>query len=96
MSLRPIADHVIVKPLEAEAKTSGGIVLPDTAKQKQTKGEVIAVGKGRTLPNGRLVEPQVKKGDVVIYGQYSGSEVKMGGVEYKVLTENDILAIVEG
>jgi len=96
MALRPIGDHVVVKPLEAEDKTPGGIVLPDTAKQKQTKGEVIAVGKGRTLSNGRVVEPQVKKGDVVIYGQYAGSEVKMGGVEYKVVTENDILAIVEG
>ncbi len=95
MKLNPLADHVVVKPLEAEDKTAGGILLPDTAKEKPTKGEVIAVGKGRTLPNGRVVEPQVKKGDTVLYGRYAGSEVKVGGVEYKIVTENDILCILE-
>lgn len=95
MKLRPLGDHVVVKPLEAEEKTAGGIVLPDTAKEKPTKGEVIAVGKGRILPNGRVVDPQVKKGDKVIYGRYAGTEVKVDGNEYKIITENDILAIVD-
>ena len=95
MKLRPLGDHVVVKPLEAEDKTPGGIVLPDTAKEKPTKGEVIAVGKGRTLSNGRVVEPQVKKGDKVYYGRYSGTEVKVDGTEFKIVTENDILAVIE-
>jgi chaperonin GroES len=95
MKLRPLGDHIVVKPLEAEDKTPGGILLPDTAKEKPTRGEVVAVGRGRTLSNGRVVEPQVKKGDVVLYARYSGSEVKSGGVEYKVVTENDILAVLE-
>lgn len=95
MKLRPLGDHVVVKPLEAEDKTPGGIVLPDSAKEKPTKGEVIAVGKGRTLPNGRNVDPQVKKGDKVYYGRYAGTEVKVDGVEYKIVTENDILAVIE-
>ncbi len=95
LKLRPLGDHIVVKPLEAEDKTPGGLVLPDTAKEKPTKGEVVAVGKGRTLANGRVVEPQVKKGDQVLYGRYAGTEVKSGGEEYKVITENDILAIIE-
>lgn len=95
MKLRPLGDHIVVKPLEAEEKTAGGILLPDTAKEKPTRGEVIAVGKGRTLSNGRVIEPQVKKGDVIVYPRYGGTEVKADGVEYKVITEGDILAIVE-
>ena len=95
MKLRPLGDHVVVKPLESEDKTPGGIVLPDSAKEKPTKGEVVAVGKGRTLTNGRVVEPQVKKGDKVYYGRYAGTEVKVDGVEYMIVTENDILAVIE-
>jgi chaperonin GroES len=93
-TLRPLADHIVVRPLEGEDKTPGGIVLPDTAKEKSTRGEVIAVGKGRTLSNGKVVEPQVKKGDKVIYGKYAGTEVKINGNEYKILNESDILAVL--
>jgi len=95
MNLRPLGDHVVVKPLEAEDKTSGGIILPDTAKEKPTRGEVIAVGHGKVLPNGKRVDPLVKKGDKVIYGRYSGTDVKLDGTEYKIVTESDILAVVE-
>ncbi len=95
MNLRPLGDHVVVKPLEAEDKTSGGIILPDTAKEKPTRGEVIAVGHGKVLSNGKRVEPLVKKGDKVIYGRYSGTDVKLDGTEYKIVTESDILAVVE-
>ncbi len=95
MNLRPLEDHIVIKPLEAEDKTSGGIILPDTAKEKSTKGEVMAVGKGKILPNGKRVEPQVKAGDRVIYGKYSGTEVKIDGTEYKIVTENEILAVIQ-
>ena len=94
MKLRPLEDHVVVKPLEAEDRTAGGIILPDTAKEKSTKGEVIAVGKGRVTPSGKRVEPQVKVGDRIIYGKYSGTEVKLDGTEYKIVTENDIPAVI--
>lgn len=95
MNLRPLEDHVVIKPLESEDKTPGGIVLPDTAREKSTKGEVVAVGKGKVLPSGKLVEPSVKPGDKVIYGKYAGSDVKVEGVEYKIITESEILAILQ-
>jgi chaperonin GroES len=95
MKLRPLEDRVVVTPLEVEEKTAGGIVLPDTAKEKQTQGEVVAVGRGRVLPSGKLVEPSVKKGDRVIYGKYGGNDVKIGAVEYKILSESEILAVIE-
>jgi chaperonin GroES len=95
MKLKPLADHVVVKPLEAEDKTAGGIILPDTAKEKSTKGEVVGVGVGRTTSAGSLVKPMVKVGDRVIYGKYSGTDIKIDGTEYKVVTENEILAIIE-
>lgn len=95
MKIRPLEDRVVVTPLEMEEKTSGGIVLPDTAKEKQTQGEVVAVGRGRILPTGKLVEPHVKKGDRVIYGKYAGSDVKVGTTEYKILSESEILAIID-
>ena len=95
MKLKPLHDQVVIEPLEAEDRTPGGIVLPDTAKEKSTKGKVIAVGSGRLLPNGRVVELAVKAGDKVIYSKYSGSEVKVDGKELKIVTENEILAIVD-
>ena len=95
MNLRPLEDNVVIRPLESEGKTPGGIVLPDTAKEKSTKGEVVAVGKGKVLASGKLVEPGVKPGDKVIYGKYAGSDVKVEGVEYKIITEGEILAIVQ-
>ncbi|MBV8881769.1 MAG: co-chaperone GroES [Planctomycetaceae bacterium] len=94
MKLKPLSDHVVIKPLEAEEKTAGGILLPDTAKEKSTRGEVIAVGGGRTLPNGRTIKPAVSVGDIVLYSKYAGSEIKVDGKELKIVQENEILAIV--
>jgi chaperonin GroES len=94
MKLKPLSDHVVIKPLEAEEKTAGGILLPDTAKEKSTRGEVMAVGSGRIMPNGRVVKPAVSTGDIVIYAKYAGSEVKVDGKELKIVQENEILAIV--
>lgn len=90
---RPLADRVVVKPVQAEEKTKGGIVLPDTAKDKPQEGEVIAVGPGRVLDNGTKLAPEVKVGDRVIYSKYSGSEVKIEGDEYLIIRESDILAV---
>jgi chaperonin GroES len=95
MKLKPIADHVVIRPLEAEDRTAGGIVLPDTAKEKSTKGEVIAVGTGRVLPNGKVVPLAVKEGDQVLYSKYAGSEVKIEGKEYKIVQESEILAVID-
>jgi chaperonin GroES len=95
MKLRPLGDHVVVKPLEATDKTAGGINLPDTAKEKPTKGEVVAVGAGRVLGNGKTVPLAVKEGDRVIYGKYGGNDIKLGGQEYKIVQESEILAVIE-
>jgi chaperonin GroES len=94
MKLKPLSDHVVIKPLEAEEKTAGGILLPDTAKEKSTRGEVIAVGSGRLMPNGRVVKPAVSTGDIVLYSKYAGSEIKVDGKELKIVQESEILAIV--
>lgn len=95
MKLKPLDDRVVVKPLEAEDKTAGGIVLPDTAKEKSTKGEVVFVGQGKLLDSGDRVPMLVKKGDKVIYGKYSGTDINIGDVEYKILNESEILAKIE-
>jgi len=94
MNIRPLDDRVVVEPLEAEEKTAGGIVLPDAAKEKPQRGKVISVGKGKLLDDGARAAVGVVKGDEVIFGKYSGSEVKVDGVEYKILRESDILAKV--
>ena len=94
MNLKPLYDRVVVKPIEAEEVTAGGIYIPDNAKEKPTKGEVLAVGEGKALDNGTVRTPKVKVGDKVIYGQYAGSAYKDGGVEYKIVREDDILAIL--
>jgi chaperonin GroES len=94
MKLKPLSDHVVIKPLEAEEKTAGGILLPDTAKEKSTRGEVIAVGSGRLMPNGRVVKPAVSTGDIVLYSKYAGSEIKIDGKELKIVQESEILAII--
>ncbi|HSW11131.1 MAG TPA: co-chaperone GroES [Bacillota bacterium] len=93
--LKPLADRVVVRAITAEERTRGGIVLPDTAKEKPQEGEVVAVGQGRLLDNGKRVAPEVKVGDRVIYAKYGGSEVKLEDQEYLVLRESDILAIKE-
>jgi chaperonin GroES len=94
MNLKPLADRVVVKPLEDEDKSPGGIILPDTAKEKPMKGEIVSVGPGAINDKGDRVKPEVKKGDVVIYGKYSGTEFKIAEQEYLILRESDILAVL--
>ncbi len=95
MKLKPLQDRVIVKRIEEEEKTKGGIILPDTAKEKPIQGRVIAVGRGRLLNDGKIHPPEVKEGDKVLFGKYAGTEVKIDGEEHLILREDDILAIVE-
>lgn len=94
VKLRPLDDRVVVQPIEAEEKTAGGIVLPDTAKEKPQRGTVLAVGPGRLLDNGQRGQLSVAIGDEVIYGKYGGSDIKVDGEEVKILREGDILAKV--
>jgi chaperonin GroES len=95
MKIQPLADRIVVKVLKAEEVTKGGIVLPDTAQEKPQEAEVIAVGKGKVSDEGKVIPPEVKVGDKVLFGKYSGSEIMMGGQEYLILKEDDILAIVK-
>ncbi len=96
MDIRPLGDRVVIKPLEAESKTKGGIVLPDTAKEKPQEGKVVAVGKGKVLENGAVQAPEVKVGDKVLYGKYSGNEITTKeGEELLIMREEDILAIIK-
>ena len=96
MKLRPLDDRVIVKQAEAEERTAGGIVLPDTAKEKPLTGKVIATGPGKLLDNGKRATMAVKKNDDVIYGKYAGTEVELDGKKYFILRESDVLGIIEG
>jgi len=96
MKIQPLGDRVVVKPLEAEARTKGGIVLPDTAKEKPQEGKVLAVGKGKMLENGTFQPLEVKVGDKILYGKYSGNEITTkDGEELLIIREEDILAIVD-
>jgi len=96
MDIRPLGDRVVVKPLEAEAKTKGGIVLPDTAKEKPQEGKVVAIGKGKVLENGTVQSLEVKVGDKILYGKYSGNEITTKeGEELLIMREEDILAIIK-
>ena len=94
MNLEPLGDRIVVKPVAKEEVTKGGIVLPDTAKEKPQEGEVVAVGPGRTNDSGETVKLEVKVGDRVLYGKYSGTEIKIDGEEHLIIREEDILAIV--
>ena len=96
MAIKPLDDRVVLKILDAEEVTSGGIVLPDSAREKPQRGKVTAVGSGKLLDDGRRVPPDVKKGEVVLFGKYSGSDVKIDGEDYKILRENEILAKIGG
>jgi chaperonin GroES len=95
MKIRPLADKVLVQRLEAETKTAGGIVLPDTAKEKPQRGKVISVGEGKLLEDGSRHKMQVKKGDQVLFTSYAGTEVKADGKEYLIMDESSILAVIE-
>ena len=95
MKIRPLGDKVLVERVEAESKTAGGIVLPDTAKEKPQRGKVVSVGEGKTLENGTRKEVQVKKGDLVLFTSYAGTEIKVDGKEYLIMDETDIMAVIE-
>ena len=94
MKIRPLQDRVIIKRLEEEQKTKGGIFIPDTAKEKPVEGEVVAVGKGKTTEDGKLIKLDVKAGDRVLFSKYAGTEVKIDGVEHLIMREDDILGII--
>lgn len=95
MNLMPLNDRVLVKRLESEEKTAGGLYIPDTAKEKPSKGEVIAVGPGKVADDGKRVAMAVKAGDNVLFNKYAGTEIKLDGVEHLVMREDDILAVIK-
>jgi chaperonin GroES len=95
MKIRPLHDRIIVKRIEGEEKTKGGIIIPDTAKEKPSEGKVIAVGKGKVTDDGKLQPMEVQKGDRILFGKYSGSEIKIDGDEHLIIREEDVLAILE-
>jgi len=93
-TLRPLHDRVLVKRLKEEEKTKSGIIIPDTAKEKPIEGEVLAVGHGKVQDNGTLRKPEVKQGDRILFGKYSGTEIKLDGEDYLILREDDILGVI--
>ncbi len=95
MALKPLNDRVLVKRLESEEKTAGGLYIPDTAKEKPSKGEIIAVGPGKVADNGQRIAMAVQQGDLVLFNKYAGTEVKLDGEEHLVMREEDILAIID-
>jgi chaperonin GroES len=96
MKIRPLQDRVIVKRIAEEEKTKGGIIIPDTAKEKPQEGKVVAVGKGKVNDDGKLIVLDVKVGDKILFGKYSGSEIKLNGEEHLIMREEDILGVIEG
>jgi len=94
MKIRPLQDRVIVQRLEEEEKTKGGIIIPDTAKEKPQQGKVVAVGKGKVNDDGKVTPLDVKEGDKILFGKYSGTEVKIDGEEYLIMREDDILGVI--
>jgi chaperonin GroES len=95
MKLKPLGDRVVIKPLEQKEVKKGGIIIPDTAKEKPQEGEVVAVGKGKVSEDGKLIPMDVKVGDKILYGKYSGTEIKLEDVEYLIMHQEDILGVVE-
>jgi len=96
MSVKPLEDRVLVKPIEKSDKTESGLYLPESSKERPVQGKVVAVGPGRTLENGEKADMQIKKGDTVVYGKYAGSEIEVKGVEHLILRESEILGVVHG
>jgi chaperonin GroES len=94
MNVKPLEDRIILKPMDAETKTAGGIIIPDAAKEKPQKGEVIATGPGKISDKGERIEMSLKKGDTILYGKYSGTEVSMDGHDYLIIRESDVLAVI--
>jgi chaperonin GroES len=95
MKIRPLGDRILVKRIKEEEKSKGGIIIPDTAKEKPQEGKVVAVGKGKMTEEGKLITPDVKAGDRILFGKYAGSEVKIEGEEHLILREDDILGVLE-
>jgi chaperonin GroES len=95
MKIRPLYDRIIVRRVAEEEKTKGGIIIPDTAKDKPTEGEVVAAGKGRLTEDGKVIPMDVKKGDRILFSKYAGNEVKIDGTEYLIMREEDVLGIIE-
>jgi len=95
MSIRPLQDRIIVKRLSEEEKTKGGIIIPDSAKEKPLEGQVLAVGNGRVLEDGKVRPLDIKKGDKILFGKYAGTEIKIDGEEHLILREDDVLAVLE-
>lgn len=93
MKIRPLSDRIVVKRIEGESKTKGGIIIPDSAKEKPIEGTVVAVGNGKALKDGKLRPVEVKVGDTVLFGKYSGTEIKLDGEEHMIIREDDILAV---
>jgi chaperonin GroES len=94
-SIRPLGDRILVKRLEDDEKTKGGIIIPDTAKEKPQEGRVIAVGRGKMTEEGKVIPLDLKAGDKILFGKYAGSEVKIGGEEHLILREDDVLGVIE-
>ncbi len=94
MNFRPLHDRVLVQPLDGEEKTAGGIIIPDTAKEKPSEGKIIAVGPGAKTEDGKILPMEVKVGDLVLFGKWSGTEVKIDGIEYSIMKESDIMGIM--
>jgi chaperonin GroES len=95
MNLRPLQDRIIVKRVEEETKTAGGLFIPETAKEKPQRGEIVAAGNGKKTEDGKVLPLDVKVGDVVLFGKYAGTEVRVDGIDYLMMREDDILAVVE-
>ncbi len=96
MAVKPLEDRILVKPLEAESKTESGIYLPESAKEKPMQGKVVAMGPGKLLDNGERVKPAVKKGDTVVYGKYSGTEIEIKKIKHLIVRESELLGVIEG
>ncbi len=95
MKLRPLQDRILVQRVEEETTTTGGIIIPDTAKEKPAEGKVVAVGKGKIAEDGKRIAIEIKKGDRILFGKYSGTEVKVSGEEYLIMREDDVLGIID-
>jgi chaperonin GroES len=95
MKIRPLGDRLLVKRLEEEEKSSGGIIIPDSAKEKPQEGKVVAVGKGKMLDDGKMVPLEIKEGDKILFGKYAGTDVKLDGEEHLIMREDDVLGIIE-
>ncbi len=96
MSVKPLEDRVLIKPLERETKTESGIYLPESAKEKPMQGKIVAIGPGRLLDSGERVKPSVKKGDTVVFGKYAGTEIEIKNVTHMIMRESELLGVIEG